>query len=195
MTVSAAPVPPEALEGRCYTAARRYPLQIGRFAGGGRIPGGPYTLTQLAVMIGGFVVLIVTRPVWGGHGPFDFLVAAAVPFAAGWAVHRVQIDHRNPLAALVSLSGLVAGRSTGRIHGRPCRAGAPRLVSPRITLHTAPVQAPTRSAAAGAPVRVAARGSARAEPAAAAGPAAAPMVSGVQALLARRTTMSEGGSR
>ncbi|BBG20644.1 hypothetical protein RVR_P114 (plasmid) [Actinacidiphila reveromycinica] len=192
MTVSAAPAPPEVLEGRCYTAARRYPLQIGRFSGGGRIPGGPYTLTQLAVMIGGFVLLIVTRPVWGGHGPFDFAVAVIVPFTAGWAVHRVQIDHRNPVAALASLSGLVAGRSAGRIHGRPCRAGSARLVAPRITVHvgaTAPAVVPS---VATTPARPAAPMAVRAGFAKAPAPAAAPVVSGVQTLLARRAAVSGG---
>jgi hypothetical protein len=164
----------EQLVGRCYTAARRYPLQVGRFANGGRIPGGPYTMTQLAVMIGLFVVLVVTRPVWGGHGLLDIVVVLVVPYAAGWGICRVQIDHRNPLAAFASLSGALFSPPAGRIAGRPWRARPACRLAPLITVH---VQAAEQAA----PAR------ARSGHAHSLGSGtAAPVVSGVQALLAQR---------
>jgi hypothetical protein len=161
------------LVGRCYTAARRYPLQVGQFTGGGRIPGGPYTLTQLAVMTGLFVVLVVTRPVWGGHGLLDVLVVLAVPYAAGWAICRVQIHHRNPLAAFAGLAGLVFAPPAGRLHGRPWRPRPARRVAPVITVG---VRRPGPLAVPGAE---AAKDKDSVTP-------VAPVVSGVQALLAQR---------
>lgn len=174
----------EQLVGRCYTAARRYPLQVGQFTGGGRIPGGPYTMTQLAVMIGLFVVLVVTRPVWGGHGLLDLLVVLAVPYAAGWAICRVQIDHRNPLAAFASLAGLVFTPPAGRLHGRPWRQRPARAIGPRVTVDVQPARQAAPHAAAVLP---ASRRAVRPRATPAGGPAApAAAVSGVQALLAQR---------
>ncbi|NUS17263.1 MAG: hypothetical protein HOY69_38700 [Streptomyces sp.] len=194
---------PAVLEGRCYTAARRYPLQIGRFAGGGRMPGGPYTLTQVGVMIGGFVLLIATRPVWGGHGLADFAVVFVVPFAAGWAIHRVQIDHRNPVMAVASLAGVAVAPPTGRLHGRPWRHRPARLLAPRVTLHVHPpvgaelTQPGKRGAAAvlPAPRPDKAAGRRPVTPAQAPGgvPGGGPAVSGVRALLARRAAAGREG--
>jgi hypothetical protein len=176
----------EQLVGRCYTSARRYPLQVGQFSNGGRIPGGPYTMTQLAVMIGLFVALVVTRPVWGGNGLLDVLVVLAVPYAAGWGICRVQIDHRNPLAAFASLAGLVFTPPAGRLHGRPWRQRPTRAISPLVTVHVQPAHQAAPHAAK-AVLTPAIRHTVRPRATAAGGPAApAPVVSGVQALLAQR---------
>ncbi|MGH3659301.1 MAG: hypothetical protein ACRDUA_21845, partial [Micromonosporaceae bacterium] len=42
---------PTRLIGHCYTKARRFPLVIGKLPGGGRIPGGPYSLHQIGAMV------------------------------------------------------------------------------------------------------------------------------------------------
>ncbi|MGW5355281.1 hypothetical protein ACWERV_32770 [Streptomyces sp. NPDC004031] len=176
----------EVIEGACYTAARRYPLQIGQWAGGGRIPGGPYTLTQLGVMIGGFVVLIVTRPLWGGGGYWDIAVVVVVPIAAGWVIHRVQVDHRNPVLALASLVGLAAAPAGGRLRGRAWRPAPSRRHAAQISVDLHPSAAPacTVAAAPRSRARAADANPPPRERAAVAPPAVA--VSGVQALLAQR---------
>lgn len=179
----------EQLVGRCYTSARRYPLQVGTFSNGGRIPGGPYTMTQLAVMIGSFVVLVVTRPVWGGRGLLDALVVLVVPYAAGWGICRVQIDHRNPLAAFASLTGVALSPPAGKLHGRPVRQRPGRLLAPLVTVHVQPTPATAESvpetAVAPEPRRVAPRTAGR-PTGQGAQRAPAPLVSGVQVLLAQR---------
>ena len=167
----------EHLVGRCYTAARRYPLQVGRFSNGGRIPGGPYTMTQLAVMIGVFVVLVVTRPLWGGFGLLDALVVLVVPYAAGWGICRVQIDHRNPLAAVASLAGVALSAPAGKMHGRPVRPRPAHLVAPVVTVHVQPPAPGPAVAPAAVGVGERDSGQAAQQP--------APLVSGVQTLLAR----------
>ncbi|MER6610774.1 hypothetical protein ABT282_33990 [Streptomyces sp. NPDC000927] len=189
--------PEEELIGRCYTKARRAPLVHGviRDVHGGRgirIPGGPYTLTQLAAIVTSFIALILTRTLWGGHGLLDVAVLLGLPFGAAFALRRLHIDGRNPVAALISVTTLLTGPKQGRIHGRPFRPTRPARGDTRITLaatraETAELPRPaaaapltTRHSPAPAPTAPAATVP---EPA-----AAAPVQSGVQALLARRTT-------
>ncbi|MCZ4098082.1 hypothetical protein [Streptomyces sp. H39-C1] len=188
----------EELVGRCYTEARRFPLAVGRFASGGRIPGGPYTMTQLAVMVGSFVLLVVTRPLWGTNPLLDAAVVVAVPFPVGWTVGRVQIDHRNPLAALVSLAGRAGAPAAGRLHGRPFQQRPPRRIAPVATVDFTTTARPDGSAGE-LSVEPEQAASAHAIPSSPAPPAPVPapprVVSGVQALLAQRAARARQGAR
>ncbi|MGP4003626.1 hypothetical protein [Streptomyces sp. 8N706] len=190
------------LIGRCYTKARRAPLVHGviRDVNGGRgirLPGGPYTLTQLAAIVVTFVALILTRAVWGGHGLMDVAVLLGCPFAAAFLLRHLHIDGRNPAAALVSVAVMMTGPRWGRLHGRPFRPARPARGDTLIRVAsdgepTAPDTAPAaiRPALAAPAARTArpARPAPRRAPATPAPPAAAdaPVASGVQALLARR---------
>lgn len=178
------------LIGRCYTKARRAPLVHGviRDVNGGRgirLPGGPYTLTQLAAIVGTFVALILTRAIWGGHGLMDVVLLLGLPFAAAFLLRHLHIDGRNPAAALVSVAVMVTGPRWGRLHGRPFRPARPVSGD---TLITVTADGP----AAGSSPAVARPASAVTDPArpAPAAPTPAttvgvPVASGVQALLAR----------
>ena len=177
----------DVLVGVCYTRARRHPLVIGTFPGGGRIWGGPYTVPQFAVMAGLFGAMMLTRGVWGVFGLFNIVLVLAVPYAAGFAVRRVHVDGRNPLAVIASTAGLAAAPRGGRLDGRPLPRLRPKVIAGVCTL------SPTETLAAGRALR---RGQVP-EPGADApalfpaapldGPqSAVPVVSGVQALLGRR---------
>ncbi|MEV5879391.1 hypothetical protein AB0L75_35240 [Streptomyces sp. NPDC052101] len=112
----------DTLVGRCYTKARRHPLVIGRWPGGGVLWGGPYSVPQLIVMVGSFVALILFRPLWAHFGVvLNVMFAFAVPYALGWTVRRLTVDGRNPLAAAGSVLGLLAAPSAGRLGGRPLK--------------------------------------------------------------------------
>ncbi|MCX5317942.1 hypothetical protein [Streptomyces sp. NBC_00154] len=181
------------LIGRCYTKARRAPLVHGviRDVNGGRgirLPGGPYTLTQLAAIVGTFVALILTRAIWGGYGLMDVVVLLGLPFAAAFLLRHLHIDGRNPAAALVSVAVMMAGPRWGRLHGRPFRPARPvsgdTLItvtadgpaagsSPAVARQATPVTHPVRPAPAAHTPNTT---------------AGAPVASGVQALLARRAT-------
>ncbi|MEU0389196.1 hypothetical protein [Streptomyces chartreusis] len=177
--------------GRCYTKARRAPLVHGvvRSVNGGpnfRLPFGPYTLTQLAAIVLSVALLILSRPIWGGHGLGDVLVLVLVPFGAAFTMRHLHIDGRNPAAAAASVVLMLASPRWGRLHGRPLRPARTERDAPRVTLadpdlDDAPPPAPARAAQ---PRRPAAP---TAPPPAARAAAPAPMASGVQALLARRT--------
>ena len=122
MSAAETPAPADGsdtLVGRCYTKARRHPLVVGRWPGGGVLWGGPYSVPQLIVMVGSFVALMVFRPVWAHFGfVLNVMVAFAVPYALGWTVRRLNVDGRNPLAAAGSALGLLAAPSAGRLGGR-----------------------------------------------------------------------------
>ncbi|MFJ3310902.1 hypothetical protein ACIPSA_49835 [Streptomyces sp. NPDC086549] len=189
--------------GRCYTKARRAPLVHGvvRSVNGGpnfRLPFGPYTLTQLAAIVISVGLLILSRPIWGGHGLADVLALFLVPFGAAFAMRHLHIDGRNPAAAAASVVLMAAGPRWGRLHGRPLRPARPQRDAPHVTLvhggrddspPPAPVRAPQhpRPAAPLAPLAPRQRAPRQRAPRQ---QAPAPMASGVQALLARRTPPS-----
>lgn len=183
------------LVGRCYTKARRAPLVHGviRDVNGGRgirLPGGPYTLTQLAGIIATVAALILTRPLWGGHGWLDIAALIVMPALAAFVLRHLHIDGRNPAAALLSIALMLAAPRRGQLRGRAYRPARPTRGDTRIHLpadETAEAFAPV-SGTAPAPVLC------RPKPARPASSApttesvgsAAPVASGVQALLARR---------
>lgn len=190
------------LIGRCYTKARRTPLVVGSVPGGAgrslRLPGGPYTLTQLAAIVGMFVVLILCRPLWGGHGLTDVVVLISCPFGAAFALRHLHIDGRNPAAAAASVAVMMTGPRWGRLHGRPYHPARPLRAAGLITvvaddapastvlaaMRPAPGALATRPAQ---PAQIASRPArVTPEPDAAVG---SPVASGVQALLARRTAL------
>ncbi|HBF83817.1 MAG TPA: hypothetical protein DD420_28990 [Streptomyces sp.] len=175
--------------GRCYTKARRAPLVHGviRDVNGGRgirLPGGPYTLTQLATIVSTCVVLILTRPVWGGHGFLDAVILLVLPFAAAFLLRHLHIDGRNPAAALVSVAAMLGEPRWGRLHGRPFRPARPVRQETRTTLCP---RSSTRSPAPAARTAPAVPAAARTAPATR---PHTPVPSGAQALLVRRTDLS-----
>ncbi|MFJ5035539.1 hypothetical protein ACIQB5_47805 [Streptomyces sp. NPDC088560] len=204
----------DTLVGRCYTKARRHPLVIGRWPGGGVLWGGPYTVPQLIVMVGSFVALILFRPIWAHFGVvLNVMIAFAVPYALGWTVRRLSVDGRNPLAATASVLGLLAAPSAGRLGGRPLKTlNRARLVHGVCTLtwqeptglHRSPVRGRPEVWAGGGRAFVGelstgeprcavpplAEGSGNAVPEAVVGAAKPRVLSGVGALVAARAAGS-----
>ncbi|MFF3113536.1 hypothetical protein ACFVSN_30625 [Kitasatospora sp. NPDC057904] len=192
-----APEDEDVLVGRCYTRARRSPVVVGVVPGGGgrnlRLAGGPYTVTQLGTMVVSVVVLVLARPVWGGHGVADLAVLAGVPFGAAFALRHLHIDGRNPLAAAASVVMLLSAPGAGLLRGRPVRPVRPSDTRALVTLGSGPgtpVPGPalspgTRTARTAAGIKA---GTGSAGATASAVPVEAPVASGVQALLAARRT-------
>lgn len=188
----------EGLIGRCYTKARRTPVVIGAIrdvSGNGRnlrLPFGPYTLTQLGVMVATIVLLVVTRSVWGGHGWADLAVLLVTPFLASFVMRHLHIDGRNPAAAVLSVAVMLSGPRRGRLRGRPYTPARPRRDATVITVSTPQSEAADyEPAAVPMPSPAAAETTAGPAPAAAPTVAPIPVLSGVQALLARRATSLE----
>ena len=120
----------ETLIGRSYTGARRFPLVIGKLPGGGRILGGPYTLTQVGVMVAAIVVLRVTAPIWAHLSYGDALVYIAVPYGLGYLVRRARFEGREPLRAGAGALTALGAPPGGRLRGRAWREPRPDLLQP-----------------------------------------------------------------
>lgn len=127
------------LVGRSYTRARRHPWVIGRIQGW-TLPLGPFSATQLGVLVVSLWLLIQTAPLWTRLGPAA-VVVLAVPFLATWAVRHAQIEGRAPLRALAGYIALYTAPKRGTLHGRPVTTPEPTHLSGVIT-----VQHPHREA-------------------------------------------------
>ncbi|MEU5234651.1 hypothetical protein AB0G82_36200 [Streptomyces anulatus] len=208
MTAAAAPqtgTEDVELIGRCYTKARRRPLVTGTVPGGTgrniRLIGGPYTVTELGTMVGVFLGLLMTRRFWGGGGITDLVVITSCSAGAAFALRYVSIDGRNPLAALIGTAAMLLGPAGGRLNGRAYRAGSAHRTRTLITLHggtgetspepasatarpphSAPVMTPSGDRPPTRPAPSGRRDTTPSPPT-----ADGPVLSGVQALLARRT--------
>lgn len=152
-----------------FTRARRFPQLIGRTPDGARIPGGPYTVTQ--VVGAGAVLFVGTRTMglWAHYGLLSnavilLSVAAAVVFALG----KIPVGSRNPLSVSTGTLRALSAPPTGRVAGRPVRLRRPHQIQHRVVVQQ-PAPA-TPLVAAPAPAASATR---RAAPAAAPQPAPA----------------------
>ncbi|GAA1923652.1 hypothetical protein [Streptantibioticus ferralitis] len=130
--------------GRTYTKARRRTKVTGQWPGGGYLPFGPYTNTQLGVMVGSFALLAVVMYVADPFGWLvDLVLLVGVPVALGFAVRTVQVQGRNPLLAAASAVLLLTAPERGRLHGRPVKRLRPTRLEGLVTIGCCPVGEPT----------------------------------------------------
>lgn len=122
---------------RFFTGARRIPLLIGKFPQGGRIPGGPYRLSQLFV---GSIVLVAgwnLRFVWGPlvGSPLVQIIALLVAAAgATFAAGRLPATRRRlPDLAMGAVTATTVS-SVGSYKGRPVRLPTPHRVTGQVAL-------------------------------------------------------------
>ncbi|WP_189828251.1 hypothetical protein [Streptomyces finlayi] len=96
---------------------------IGKWPGGrARLWGGPYTMTQMAVLLVSLAGLLLTSDLWAHFGLGNILIAIGVPYGLSLLVRHVRVDGRNPLAVAVSAVGLLTSPAAGRLGGRPLAA-------------------------------------------------------------------------
>ncbi|GAA1095273.1 TcpE family conjugal transfer membrane protein [Nocardiopsis metallicus] len=124
------------LVGRSYTRARRHPWVIGRIQGW-TLPLGPFSATQLGVLVLSLWLLIQTAPLWTQMGPFA-LIPVTVPFVATWAVRHAQIEGRAPLRALGGYLALYTAPRRGTLNGRPVPTPDPVRLNGVITIQPTP---------------------------------------------------------
>lgn len=125
---------------RFYTRSRRFPKMIGRMNDGSRIPGGPYTLTQVGVGGAVLLVMLVTRGLLWSTGEIllDLLVTAGVAFAPTWLVGRIPMTRRNLLFAFLDGAAAMFKPVGGKYQGQTIRLAQPhaaggdtQVLSPR----------------------------------------------------------------
>lgn len=111
------------MTGRFYTSARRFKQVLGSLPDGTKIPGGPYTYTQIGVMLGTLVLGWLTRGVWGsGSAIGDLIILIAIAVGAGFVVAKLPTSRRSPLRLLGSTFALLTHPGPGgRWESRPLR--------------------------------------------------------------------------
>lgn len=118
---------------RWYTRARKIPRFVGKAPGGGRYPGGPYTITQA---VGGSAVLMIgqqTMGVWGHFGLLPNLLILAVAVTGTlFGLRLVKPGGRDPVSAAVALVGVSTCGRWGRQAGRKLAPSRPHQVRHRV---------------------------------------------------------------
>lgn len=140
-------LPPHVMVTRFYTSVRRIPTLVGKLPNGGFIPGGPYTLGQvvllLLVAIGGFY----TMPLWGGGNADlgNFIKLAMAVALTSMLSSKVRWRGRQVLPALRGAAYSYTHGSQPRQGGRTPTARGPQRLRSNILLIEdlpAPVVAP-----------------------------------------------------
>ncbi|WP_369370338.1 hypothetical protein AB1046_16275 [Promicromonospora sp. Populi] len=137
-----------------YTKARRIPMLVGKLPSGGRIWGGPYTITQVGAGAVVAFVLWRTAPLWAQMGGFmNIAVAVGVVVGVVWATGKLPSSGRNPVAFVMDAMNLSSSR--GRLSGGQVTLPKPRLITHRVmvVLPAPPATAARRSAPVAGPAR------------------------------------------
>jgi hypothetical protein len=109
--------------GRFYTSARFFKQVLGSLPDGTKIPGGPYTYTQISTMLGIVVGGWILRGLWTtGSGFGDILLLLAVAVGAGYLIAQLPQSRRTPLKLFGSAVTLLTHPGPGgRWKGKPLR--------------------------------------------------------------------------
>jgi hypothetical protein len=114
-----------------YTKARRIPMLVGKLPSGGRIWGGPYTITQVGAGAVVAFALWKTAPLWAHLGGFmNIVVAVGVVVGVVWATGKLPSTGRNPVVFVMDAMNLTS--SPGRLVGGQVALPRPRLVTHRV---------------------------------------------------------------
>lgn len=145
--------------GRSYTAGRRQPYLIRKWPGSRwTLPLGPYTLTQLTILVGSIVLLVKTRAVWAHFGSLNLVIGVGLPAVLTYAARRTRIEGRDPVRTLLAAITYLLQPRAGYLRGRVYRLPAPvRLAGRGFVL----AELPDPSVLAGQPAPAAAAPRAR----------------------------------
>lgn len=125
---------------RFYTRSRRFPKMIGRMTDGSRIPGGPYTLTQVGFGGVALMGLLLTRTMWStGATLLDLAITVGVAWGVTWLVGLIPMTRRNLVLAFVGAVAAMFKPHGGRYQDRTIR-----LARPHQAIGAAQVPAPVR---------------------------------------------------
>lgn len=120
-----------------YTKARRIPMLVGKLPSGGRIWGGPYTITQVGAGAVVAFVLWRTAPLWAQLGGFmNVVVAVGVVVGVVWATGKLPSSGRNPIAFVMDAMNLTS--RPGILVGGQVSVPKPRLMTHRVMVVVPP---------------------------------------------------------
>jgi hypothetical protein len=161
-------------EAKWFTGARKFPQLIGRTPDGGKLWGGPYTITQVVIAVIGAIVLANTTGLWMRFSLFGNLVAGPGVLAAlVWSAGKLPFGMRNPL---IVGSGWLGAAERLLSTPQPVRLRRPHRVGAAVLMIAAPPQPEAPAPASLPPIPAEVR---EVDPAA----VPAPALTGVQKLL------------
>lgn len=86
-------------QGRFYTSARKFKQRLGALPDGTKIWGGPYTYSQVTVMVLVLLFGWLTRGLWGGSNAlFDLIGLVALAWGTGWLIGKAPQGKRSMLS-------------------------------------------------------------------------------------------------
>jgi hypothetical protein len=146
----------ETAVGRSYTRGRRQPYLVRKWPGSRwTLPLGPYTITQLLLLVTSAYLLVTYYDWWAHFGLFNLPIGVAVPAGLTYAARHSRIEGRDPLRAAVAWAGYLTQPRTGYLGGRPVTAPAPvrqpgggftvAELNPALLAAPTPAPAPTRT--------------------------------------------------
>ena len=116
-----------------YTRARRFPRLVGRTHTGGKIWGGPYTITQVVGAVVVVIAMLNTTSLWAKGSVFtNVALLAGITYAVVLALGKIPPDARNPLSVAAGAAGALLTPRQGRQGGRPLRAVPAQRLRARI---------------------------------------------------------------
>lgn len=115
---------------RDYTATKNVPVLVGRFRDGMRLPGGPYTLLQLAVFGVSFLLLVNLLPLLGFvPGLVQLPLSFGAAWAGAWAAGRLPRTSRSIPSLLVGVGSALLSPPAGTVAGRSVLPPRPRMAA------------------------------------------------------------------
>lgn len=109
--------------GRFYTSARRFKQVLGSLPDGTKIPGGPYTYTQIGTMLATLVLGWMSRGIWGTDSAIgDLIILLTVAVGVAFLLGKMPTSRRSPIKLLASIIVLLSHPGPGgNWKGRPLR--------------------------------------------------------------------------
>jgi hypothetical protein len=145
--------------GRSYTRGRTSPYLIRKWPGSRvTLPMGPYTLTQLVILVGTGYLLINFSDYWAFFGGFNIVIGVGLPVGLTYAARHTRVEGRDPLRAGLALVTYLLQPRSGLLRGRGWRAAAPVRVPGRaFVVVDLPAAVHPAAARTTSPARAAAR--------------------------------------
>lgn len=120
---------------RFYTRARKFPKLIGRLHDGTRIPGGPYTMSQVIALVVLTTGAMLTRGLWGTSVLFDLIVSLAVGIGGAFLLGLLPSQQRNLLSLASGLARATGSSAAGNYNGRTVQLRAPSHAKGRVSVN------------------------------------------------------------
>lgn len=144
------------MEAKWFTGARRFPQLIGRTPNGSKLPGGPYTITQMGVAVVMLWLLWNSTWLWARFGLIGNLVAGlGLLVGSVYAAGRLPFGMRNPLVVgsgwLLAVERLISDPAPVRLRRPHCARGQVLMICDAPPLEVTPDADPMLDASVSAP--------------------------------------------